>query len=282
MIVNKKFTIMPFASSSQEEVLRILARGPIEGGDLLVEISLKLSITKQGLYKILRQLLLAEIIIKEGKFFSLNKLWLTRFSDFIEESSRDLGVNLPFKDSALKGKKIVTFKNPESLDIYWGHLYLTLVQKFKNSPFFFFNHHSWSIYERPSSETYLYKTSLKKGQKIMITLGVDTLIAQKFKKDFAKNNIQITIDENFLIPKTDNLCIVDDYFILTRYDSKTIDSIDSLFGKATSFGEAESRELHKILSSCKKPKIIITKDAKKANVWRRRLAKNFVIKKSEL
>jgi len=273
---------MPFASSSQEEVLRVLARGPITGADLLVEMSLKLPITKQGLYKILRQLLSSEIIVKGGRFFSLNKLWLTRFNDFIEESGKELGISLPFKDSLLRGRKNITFKDFEALDIYWDHLYLTLAQKFKNSSFFFFNRHSWSIYERPQSEAYLYKISLEKGQKIMITLGVNTIVAQKFKKAFAKNNIQIAIDEKFLIPKTDNLCIVEDYFILTRYDNKTIDLIDSLFNRATSFGGSEFRELHRILLNCKKPKIIITKDNRKANAWRRRLAKNFVIKKSEL
>jgi hypothetical protein len=282
MIVNKKFTIIPFASSPQEEILRIIARGPINGTDILAVVSLKLSITKQGLYKILRQLLFSEIIVKEKNFFVLNKLWLTRFSDFIEESEKNLGINLPFENSLLNGRKTIIFKNAEALDIYWGHLYLALAQKFEDKPFFFFNRHSWSIYERPQSENYLYKTSLKKAQKILITLGVNTLIAQNFKKQFAKNNIQITIDEEFLIPKTDSLCVVDDYFIATRYDYKTIGLMDKLFGQATAFGEVESKELHKILANCKKPKIIITKNAKKANTWRRRLAKNFVIKKSEL
>ena len=116
----------------------------------------------------------------------------------------------------------------------------------------------------------------------MITLGVNTLIAQKFKKDFSKENIQITIDEKFLIPKTDHICIIEDYFILTRYDKKTVALIDSLFNKAILFSETETRELHRILLNCKKPKIIITKNIKKANIWKRRLAKNFVIKKSEL
>jgi len=116
----------------------------------------------------------------------------------------------------------------------------------------------------------------------MITLGANTLIAQKFKKDFTKHNIQIAIDEKFFIPKTDHICVVEDYFILTRYDKETVISMDSLFNKAISFGEVEIKELHKILVNCKKLKIIITKNIKKANTWRRRLAKNFVIKKSEL
>lgn len=282
MIVNKKFTIAPFTSPLQEELLCVLARGAIDGADLLAKVSLKITTTKQGLYKALRNLLQNEIVIKEGRYYSLNKVWLTRFRDFIEESENSLGISLPFQSASLNGRKVITFKDAEALDIYWGHLYLSLRNKFEGSIFFFYNRHNWSIYERPHSEDYLYRSSIKEGNKVMITLGMNTLIAQKFKKDFAKNNIQITIDEKFIIPKTEYICIIEDYFILTRYDKKTMKLVDSLFNKAVSFGETEIRELHRILSNCKKPKIIITKNIKKANTWRRRLAKNFVIKKSEL
>jgi hypothetical protein len=282
MIVNKKFTIAPFASPLQEELLCILAQGAIDGADLLIKLSLKTKATKQGIYKALRNLLENEVVIKEGRFYSLSRVWLSRFKDFIDEGENNLGINLPFYDSPLNGKKVITFKDAEALDIYWGHLYLTLGQKFKSSTFFFYNHHNWFMYERPHSETYLYKTSLNRQNKILITLGVNTLIAQKFKKDFAKNNLQIAIEEKFSIPKTDHICVVEDYFILTRYDKRAMALIDSLFKKAILFGEPETKELHKILANCKNPRIVIAKNIKKANEWKRRFAKNFVIKKSEL
>jgi len=282
MIVNEKFTIDPFASPLQEEILHILSQGPVEGMDLLKQITIKPPVTKQGLYKILRKLLYNEVVIKEGNFFSLNKVWIYHLNDFIEESKKKFGISLPFLDTNLTDRKIITFKNAEALNIYWGHLFLVLGKKFSDKPFFFFNHHSWFIYGHPHLETYLYKTSLKKSQKIMITLGSNTSIAKKFKSDFMKSNIQITIDEKFPVPKTNHLCIIGDYFIVTKYDSKTMTQIDSLFTNAISFGETEIKKLHKILSTCKKPKIIITKNNKKANVWKRRFAKNFVIKKAEL
>lgn len=282
MIVNKKFTIAPFTSPLQEELLGALAQGAIDGADLLTKVSLKTTATKQGLYKALHILLQNEIAIKEGKYYSLSGVWLARFRVFIEEGENNLGLSLPFQDSHISGRKVIIFKDAEALDIYWGHLYLSLKNKFKGGNFFFYNRHSWSIYERPHSEVYLYQSSLKGDSKVMITLGVNTPIAQKFKKDFAKSNIQIAIDEEFLISKTDHVCIIEDYFILTRYDQKTVNLIDSLFNKAILFGEKEVRELHLILLNCKKPKIIITKNIKKADKLRKRLAKNFVIKKSEL
>lgn len=282
MIVNHKFTIAPFTSPLQEEILRILFQGPIEGTDLLMRTSVKLPVTKQGLYKALRKLLYDEIVVRESFFFSLNKVWLSRLKGFIEEGEKNLGASLPLQSSCLTGRKVKIFKNTDALDVYWGHLFLTLKEKFKDSPFFFFNHHSWFIHQRPHSETYLYETSLKTDQKIMITLGVNTLIAKKFKRNFMKKNIQIAIDERFSILKTDHICVIEDYYIVTRYNYKTMEHIDLLFNNASSIGEKEIKELQKILLRCKRPKIIITKNSKKANTWKRRFAKNFVIKKSEL
>src|SRR5680860_76402 len=69
MIVNKKFTIAPFASPLQEELLCILAQGAIDGADLLAKVSLKIPTTKQGLYKTLRNLLQNEIAVKEGLYY---------------------------------------------------------------------------------------------------------------------------------------------------------------------------------------------------------------------
>src|SRR5680860_33898 len=119
MIVNKKFTIAPFASPLQEELLCILAQGAIDGADLLAKVSLKIPTTKQGLYKTLRNLLQNEIAVKEGLYYSLNKVWLTRFRDFIEESENNLGISLPFQNPYINGRKVITFKDSETLDIYW-------------------------------------------------------------------------------------------------------------------------------------------------------------------
>lgn len=282
MLVNKKFTIIPFASSLQEELLDILSTGPINGTDLLLQISKKIPISKQGLYKALRQLLQEEIVIKEKTLFSLNKVWLSRFKNFIESSEQNYGLILPILNKANNQRKVITFKNTEALDIYWGHLFLSLAETFKNKPFFFFNHHSLFIHERPQSELYLFEISIKNKLKIALTLGNDTPAAQKLKRNFSRDNFQIAIDDKLSVIRTDNFCIIDDYFITTRYSEKTTKEIDLLFKKTSSFGEEEKKELHRILANCKNPKIIITKNEKKAKTWKRRLAKNFVFKKSEL
>ncbi len=282
MKVNHKFTVLPFVPDLRQRILDILAQGPIEGPDLLARVSKELPMTKQGLYKALRELLRDEIILKEGRLFSFSKTWLTRLNDFKEKSEQNLGLRLPFPETMAKGRKVIHFNSAEALDIYWSHMFLTLSEQYPGKSLFFFNHHSFYSLERPDAERYLIETISKKKYKLMVTFGKRTAINQQFKKEVERESIQIAIDENIIVPKTDHLSIFGDYFITTRYDAVMMERINKLFSRAVSYQSIDKKELHSILSAARGLKIIISKDARKAEIWKKRLAKNFVIKKSEI
>ncbi len=282
MIVNQKFTTIPFASPTREGLMRLLAAGPALGTDLLAQLQSVSPITKQGLYKALRELLGAEIIIKEARFYSLNKTWLTRLNDFREVSEQNLGLRLPFAESTSKGRKVISFRSAEALDIYWSHMFLTLSEEYPDKALFFFNHHSFFSIERPEAESYLINTIGKKRYRLMVTFGKQTKINQQFKKEVQNEHIQIAIDPAIVVPETDHLSIIGDYFITTRYDAGMMKKIDKLFSATDSYSTIDKKALHSILAAGKGLKIIITKDSRKATVWKRRLAKNFVVKKQDL
>lgn len=279
MPVNQQFTQMPFISSVREAILESLSKGPIDGVNLLTLVNKQSPVSKQGLYKALRELVREEVVIKDKRVFYINKAWLLRLQDFIDKSRQTLGLSLPFLTSSFSGRKIMVFKTIESLDIFWGHLFLALAEQFPDKPFFFFNHHSWSIYTRPHSEMYLYKTSLKMKNKILITIGSNTLLDKDFENKFNKDNTQITIDENSKVPKTNHLCIIDDYVITTKYGEETMAALDRLFKKSSAI---EKNDFSKILLNSKNIKMTIIKSKQKALVWKKRLAKNFVIKSTDL
>jgi hypothetical protein len=242
MPVNQKFTIMPFTSPAQNSILNVLAEGPISG----VELGARLSITKQGLYKALRELLKQEVVIKEGRFFTMNKAWFSRLKIFIESGEESLGIALPEK------RKVLTFKNTHALDIYWGHLFLRIAEVYKKEPFFFLNQHNWAINERPEAELFLYKRAQKMQNKILITLSVNDERNKLFKKKYSVKNIQIAIDEKLATSDGSNVCVVGDYVIVTK------------------------------LSRSKKIKLVIEKNQRKATVWKRKFARNFNIHKEDI
>ena len=107
MLVNHKFTGIPVISLVRQGILDILTKGPIDGVNLLEQVNIKLSVSKQGLYKALRELMRDEVIIKEKKLFTLNKVWLSRLKDFVEESEQNLGVALPFLEESFTGNVFI-------------------------------------------------------------------------------------------------------------------------------------------------------------------------------
>ncbi len=282
MLVNQKFTLLPFASETREAIMRLLAAGPILGTDLLERLQAISPITKQGLYKALRELLRDEIALKEGRYYSLNKTWLTRLNDYRETSERNLGLRLPFPETTTRGRKVINFANAAALDIYWSHMFLTLSEQYPNKALFFYNHHSFFSLERPDAEAYLIRTISKLRYRLMVTFGQRTALNQHFKQQVQSDTIQIAIDEGIKVPATDHLSIIGDYFITTRYNAGMMKRIHQLFKAALSPESVNKKQLHEILYAGKGLKMIIMKDAAKAMLWKKRLAKNFIVKKSDL
>jgi len=286
MKLNYKFTKALFPSNTlKEKIVREVAHEP-QNTNVLISNFLKTDgVTRQAIYKALRSLLSEEIIIKQKRLILINRVWLSQMRHFITKSERTMGIekeNAIFDPLSFKRKTSIRFKNTESLDIYCGHLILTLADHFKDKPFFFFNHHEWFIYDRPLSETYLYETVAERGYKIFLTLGKDTRLARDFRKGFEKENVQIAIDEFYNVPITDYLCVVEDFIIIARYDKKTAEAINKLMTEADVMDENKLAQLSKITTSCRDARIIITRNKLRAQKIRRALAKNFVIKKSEL
>ncbi len=286
MVVNFKFKNGLVSSGTlRDKIIVLLGEKPLSGSDIVVVFCNSNNVTPQAVYKALRVLVHEEIIVKEKQLFTLNALWLSHMRKFIDMSEYILGVHheQSFFDPLSKSRQItLRFKNTELLDIYCGHLLLTLFDRFKGKPIFFYNHHEWFIYDRPLSENYLYEKVAESGHRVFLTLGADTSLARSFRKKFEKGNIQITIDESFSIPITDYICIIGEYIITARYDRSTVQAIDNLFKVATFTTEDDSKKLRKILDNCTDARIIINRNNKRAQKLRKKLAKNFIIKKEEL
>lgn len=286
MKVNYKFTKALFPSNTlKERIVREIAHKPQNASDLVSDFLKADGVTKQAVYKALRSLMREEIIIKQKRLIMINSVWLSQMRHFIVKSERAVGAGREetiFGSLPFKRKTTLRFKNTESLDIYCGHLILTLADHFKDKPFFFFNHHEWFIYDRPLSETYLYETVAERGYKVFLTIGKDTPLARDFRKRFEKGNVQIAIDESYRFPITDYLCVVEDFIIIARYGEKTSADIDKLMIKTDTMDEKRVAQLSKILISCRDARIIIVRNKLRARKIRRALAKNFVIKKGEL
>lgn len=286
MELNYKFTKTIFPSNTlREKIVHTVIYESQSMKEIIRRFIREEKVTKQAIYKALRSLIRDEILIKQKKQIVINRKWLSQMKNLIITSERIIGLDkekMIFAPLSFKKQTTFRFKNIESLDIYCGHLILTLADHFKDKPFFFFNHHEWFVYDRPLSETYLYETVADKGYKIFLTLGKDTPLSRNFRKKFEKGSVQIAVDESYNFAITDYLCVVEDFVIIARYDKKTSEDIDKLMTETDVMDKNKIAQLSKITTSCRDARIIIIRNKLRAQKIRRALAKNFVIKKSEL
>lgn len=282
MPVNKKFTSSIFPSGGEKiknKIIELLSFGPEESTNLVDKVRKETLSTKQGVYKGVRELLVGEQILKHKSKLSLNLAWIKKLKDFAEKIETSY---IPKSSHLLqipenKKSLSLSFNSTEELDIYWGHMFLLIIEKLKDEQIFFFNRHEWFIYDRPHSENHLLEVVKKENKRLFTTLGANTVFAKEFKTKYQNENIQVAIDENINIPITDYMLITGDYVISTRYDEVFSKNIDKFFRTKTVFGEEEEKEFREIIKQNKKSKIIITQNKEKANEWRKRLSKNFVI-----
>ncbi len=265
---NIKNTIIELLSSKEEESTNLVDNARKE----------TLS-TKQGVYKAIRELLKAEQVVKHGSKLAINLAWIKKLKDF----AQNIEVSYIPKDNGLlqipkdKNSLSLSFNSTAELDIYWGHLFILLTEKLKGEPIFFFNQHEWFIYDRPHSEENLFEIIKKENKQLFMTIGKQTSFARDFKLKYQNDNIQIAIDEDFSVPITDYLFIVGNYLITTRYDEEFSNKIDIFFKTKEKFSHSEELEFREIIKQNQKSKVIILENKTKAEEWKKRLSKNFVI-----
>lgn len=259
-------------------ILEELGLEPKNTATLLAVISENYGITKQGFYRALRQLIKNEVAVKHKQMVSLNALWLANLEKFIKTKMKNEifvgGEFIPKKGFGVRK----TFRTTIALDIYWGHLFLLLAEQMPTEPIFAYNPHEWFVYDRPESEKNLFNWIRENKRMLYLTIGKDTFLSKKFKRDSQNKNIEIAI-EDFKYPIQKNIAVVGPYVIYTSYDKKMSEHIDQLLSSVDSFGQDEKRKLQEIILNHKKSTLTIEHNELLAKKIKKRFLKNFYIEK---
>lgn len=231
-----------------------------------------ISITVQGIYKILRHLISDEIVLKRKNIYSLSEEWKNKIITHFQE----------------KENKVITLSENESiklnlnslvhLDQQWKNIVIPLQKQKKDFPVFLYNPHKFWLYLSPSrkeSELNYYQSFQERKIFCFSLIGGDTLHDQKLKKNLKHDYLQINIDKNIL-PKTDYLIIIQDYIITTRLSKNISKEIEFLYTQSSDEENLE-KEIQKLNIEKKKVKLIIERNHEKAKKIRKRLSKDFYI-----
>lgn len=288
--VNIKFTLcyyltMIFSNKTriEEYIIEILDKGPQNGPSILEKATtLHGPTTKQAVYKVLRKLISDEVINKQGTHYSLNRVWLQKIHKFShghisEPESVDISNVLNFED----GDSVTyNFKSPFLLDIIWGHLY-DIVYEANPARQVVLNYHphEWLILSRPETEKFWLSQFSQDKKMMLFTIGGSSFLDKRFKKEYSSNYVSINLSESYNLDSNRYLAVLGDYVFEITTNKNFEKKVHELFEKVSNIDEINQKEIVELSKLKYRSKLKLSKNKKKADLWRTKFKKDFYIPK---
>ena len=253
--------------------------------DLLQKIQeTRVGTTKQALYKILTKLKKQEMVIVRSKYVSLSHLWINHMAEYFTVAQRLYTTHGEPSENFLQledGDKIVyTFKDPKATDLFWGHAFGILVEVTGTESVYFYNPHEWFMLARHESETKLFAEVKEKGKQLFALIGnkdpIDLATGKEFDGKMAQYH---TLPKGIFSKDNYYLNIFGDFLIEAWLDPKTSDAIDKFYKEHNIFDEEAKNVLHEIVGRRGKNKLVISRNARKAEKLKKLFGKYFFVKK---
>jgi len=229
------------------------------------------NVTLQAIYKRLRNLLKAEIILKNKKSITINNEWKKDFINLLESNT-----NIP---KLKTGESIVySFKELSSIDAYWKHTMTPIEKHFLNQPVFLYNPYElWiELSDRRQSEIdYIKKFTIDKRYCFFL-LGKDNTQHKDFKQLYQSDYMRISLNAKGFSDK-DYIAVVADYIVTTKLSPAIVKTIENIY--ASTKPEELSKKIEKIFAKSAAIKLKIERNENKAKKLRKKIAKDFYIPK---
>jgi hypothetical protein len=266
-------------------IIELLSEGSKKSIDIIEEIkSLKPGTTKQAVYLALRKLIKEEIVVKYRKKLMLNQVWVDQLNEFVNLIDKNYIEN--YKQTKSKneynelkeGDKIIyLFKNLDSFDAFWNHIFSMIVKKTNIlSPLYLYNPHEWFLFAREKSEKYMYGWIERKKPKTFFAIGGDTFLDKIVAKKYSSDLMEISIGKKLGFENNYCLAILEDYLIETYLDKKLTDKIDAIYCKSDN-EEKAAEKIKEIVSAKSKFKIVVSINPEKSSRIKKKFEKVFFI-----
>ncbi len=271
----------------EDLVIQTLQKGSLLSVELIAVLKKqRIGTTNQGVYRVLRKLEQEEKITIHGKSVSLNVQWLRRMADFFSVARYEYSTakdDTGFLGVKEKEKISYSFKNLIHLDVFLGQAFYMFSQTVPTSvPAYIYNPHEWFAYGRGESEQFLIDALIEQQRPVLITVAhsdpLDREIARTFnqgifqyhmaqKAPFKKDNYYVTVFGPYLIEAT--------------IDERSAMEIDKLFKNTVCWNKTAKKQMGDIINRPGRNKLVISRNQKKAEKYRKILAKDFFIAKKK-
>lgn len=258
--------------SLEDMVIRLLFMGSVEFPELYDKVLTEgKKVTIQALYKALRYLISASVVVKSGKKLSVSQEWANNIA-----SLSNSGNAIP---KLVEGESVhYYYKSLLHLDAYWKHLMKSFKSTYPGYPTYLYSPYGiwFHIEQRQESQvSFIKEFEIEKHHGFMI-IGNDGQFDRSLKRTFQSDFMQVDTWHTNPFRLTDGYTIINDYVITTRLSKKMTKLIAEVYH---TFSDEASIELglSKILQTKDSAQIIMERNSKKAKALRKKLSKNLYI-----
>lgn len=256
----------------EDMVIRLLSQGSFDAGELYKQVlaeGKKVSI--QALYKALRYLISASVIVKSGKKLSVSQEWANNLA--VLSNSGNAIPKLVEGESAH-----YYYKSLLHLDAYWKHLMKSFKSTYPGYPIYLYSPYGiwFHIEQRQESQVSFIREFEKQKHHGYMIIGNDSQFDRSLKRTFQSDFLQVDTWHSNPFRPTDGYTIINDYVITTRLSNKMTKLIAEVYNTFSDEASIEAG-LSKILQIKDSAQIKIERNSKKAKALRKKLSKNLYI-----
>lgn len=264
--------LLPHTELDDLIIKNLLINGEQEADEILKELtSGGHNVTLQAIYKRLRNLLKADIILKNKKSITINNEWKKDFINLLESNT-----NIP---KLKTGESIIySFKELSSIDAYWKHTMTPIEKHFANQPVFLYNPYElWiELPERRQSEIdYIKKFTIDKRYCFFL-LGKENTQHKDFKQLYQSDYMRISLKAKGFSDR-DYIAVVADYIVTTKLSPAIVKTIENIY--TSTKPEDLSKKIEKIFAKSAAIKLKIERNENKAKKLRKKISKDFYVPK---
>lgn len=224
------------------------------------------SVTFQGVRKALIQLINEKVIIKSEKEFMINKEWVQKSKNFLDNLYLKLvegnKSKKEFKFDSIGGEvSVLTFNSVNEMMKIWEELSDKWYQSFKKGDYnlnCYQAAHSWEVLLHPDIETQLMSQTKKRGIKAYVLCTSNTPLDRNLVNFHKKIGVEATI--NHSLSSFDKSYYVGTYgpFIFqAKYPIEIVKKLDNFFKKNKEINKLDLSELSEIANSKIKIKMTV-------------------------
>ncbi len=266
-----------------EKIIDFLAYHP-KSNSVDMKNSIKImygDVSKQALHKSLKRLMGDGVVVKTGRTYSLNMAWASKMShlNFFIESNylnprSSHSINLPKRD---KQKITYTFQDLISLDLFWGHLAITLILRNLGESFYFYNPHEWFFLAHEYESKTYFESIESYGVEHYTVVGSRTNLDLWAEKQHPEKNLHYYCSPKQLFNHRLYLTAIGEYYVQVKISEEMARRIDLLF-RNTNIDIDSSSQPEGMYNFFKQKSVctmVIEKNKEKATRFRRKIGRFF-------